>query len=61
MVFSRFEVTLNGRHLVGCAWGEAVDRVRHTPAAEPKGATLSGIRVAQDADGGWIAECIVDV
>ena len=61
MVFGRFEVTLNGQHLLGHAWGEAVDRARHAPAAEPKGATLSGIRVAQEADGGWIAECIVDV
>jgi len=61
MVFGRFEVTLNGAHLAGRAWGEAVDRARHAPAAEPKGATLSGIRVARQADGTWIAECIVDV
>ncbi len=61
MVFGRFEVTLNGHCLVGHAWGEAVDRPRHAPAAEPKGATLSGLRVAQDADGVWTAECIIDV
>jgi tRNA nucleotidyltransferase (CCA-adding enzyme) len=61
MVFGRFEVALNGPHLTGRAWGEAVDRARHAPAAEPKGATLSGIRVAQQPDGAWIAECIIDV
>jgi SHS2 domain-containing protein len=61
MLFSRFEVALDGLHLVGRAWGEPVDRARHAPAAEPKGATLTGIRVAQQADGVWVADCIVDV
>jgi SHS2 domain-containing protein len=28
---------------------------------EVKGATLTNLRVAQDADGMWIAECVVDV
>ena len=61
MVFGRFELALDGQHLVGRAWGEAVDGARHAPAAEPKGATLSGVRVAQGSDGAWTAECIVDV
>jgi SHS2 domain-containing protein len=34
---------------------------RHHPAAEVKGATLSELEVAQDADGSWHAQCIVDV
>ncbi|HEY6010220.1 MAG TPA: archease, partial [Nitrospirota bacterium] len=39
MVFSRFEVTIDGERLTGTAWGEALDRVRHEPGVEVKGAT----------------------
>jgi SHS2 domain-containing protein len=61
MLFSRFEVRIAGRRLTARAWGEAVDVARHQPAAEVKGATLSELEVARDADGRWHAQCIVDV
>jgi tRNA nucleotidyltransferase (CCA-adding enzyme) len=61
MLFGRFEVHVNGRRLTGRAWGETVDRDRHQPAVEPKGATLTELAVGQCADGSWRAQCVVDV
>ena len=34
MLFSRFEVRLEGRRLVATVWGEAVDPEKHQPAVE---------------------------
>jgi tRNA nucleotidyltransferase (CCA-adding enzyme) len=28
---------------------------------EVKGATYTALRVAREADGGWVAQCVVDV
>jgi len=61
MLFSRFEVTIDGMCLAARAYGEGIDVARHSPAAEVKGATLSELEVAQDAGGVWHAQCIVDV
>jgi tRNA nucleotidyltransferase (CCA-adding enzyme) len=61
MLFGRFEVRTDGRRLTARAFGEPVNVERHSPAAEVKGATLSELDVAQDADGKWHAQCIVDV
>ena len=61
MVFARFTVSIEDGRLRGRAWGEPVDRQRHTPAVEPKGATLTAIEVGQRGDGAWVAQCIVDV
>lgn len=61
MVFSRFDVSLQGGTLEGRAWGETVDPIRHAPTVEPKGATMTGLKVEQANDGTWTAECIVDV
>jgi SHS2 domain-containing protein len=61
MLFSRFAVTIDGPRLTGKLWGEAVDVARHAPACEPKGATYTALKVAQDARGVWSAACIVDV
>lgn len=61
MLFSRFEVRIEGGQLTARAWGEPVDVARHQPATEVKGATLSELAVARDADGHWHAQCIVDV
>jgi tRNA nucleotidyltransferase (CCA-adding enzyme) len=61
MLFSRFEVTIDGQRLNGDLWGEALDRARHEPAVEIKGATLTALRVAQEADGSWLAQTVVDV
>jgi tRNA nucleotidyltransferase (CCA-adding enzyme) len=61
MLFSRFEVAIAGTGLKARAWGERVERTRHQPAAEVKGATLTALRVAEDPPGLWIAQCVVDV
>ena len=61
MLFSRFAVEILDGRLTGQAWGEAVDRARHQPAAEPKGATLTEVEVRPVPSGGWIAQCVVDV
>jgi len=61
MVFGRFAVSIDGDRLNGRAWGEPVDRARHRPAVEPKGATLTALKVERRADGAWIAQTIVDV
>jgi SHS2 domain-containing protein len=61
MLFSRFAVTIEEERLAGRLWGERVDRQRHRPAAEPKGATLTALEVRALAEGGWVAQCVVDV
>jgi protein archease len=62
MLFSHFDVHIgdNGK-LQAEIRGEAVDRARHTPAVEIKGATFTELAVQQQADGSWVAQCVVDV
>jgi len=61
LVFGRFAVSIDDHRLHAQAWGEVVDRDRHMPAVEPKGATLTALKVEVREDGAWIAQCIVDV
>lgn len=61
MIFGAFKVTLSGLHLRATMWGEPVDQTKHMPACEPKGATFTSLRVAQEPDGTWSAACIIDV
>lgn len=60
MLFNRFEVLLAGDDLRALAWGEPIDRERHHPAVEIKGATYTELAVFQDR-GLWTAQCVVDV
>ena len=60
-LFSRFTVRIDNELLHATAWGEHVDATRHQPAVEVKGATYTELRVAQEVDGTWIAQCVVDV
>jgi tRNA nucleotidyltransferase (CCA-adding enzyme) len=60
MLFSRFSVHIDNSSLNAQAWGEQVDRVRHHPAVEVKGATYTTLRVAREADG-WVAQTVIDV
>jgi SHS2 domain-containing protein len=60
MVFAAFEVHINEGRLAATARGEPVDRARHAPAVEVKGATFTELRVANRKDG-WSAQCVVDV
>lgn len=61
MLFSRFKVTINNEKLTGIASGEAIDIQKHQPAVEIKGATYTELKVIQQANGLWLAQCVVDV
>jgi tRNA nucleotidyltransferase (CCA-adding enzyme) len=61
LMFGAFEVTISGTHLDGRAVGEPIDVERHQPAVEVKGATLTALEVAEQPDGTWRAQCVVDV
>ena len=61
MLFGRFEVRIDREHLTARAWGERVNRRRHQPAVEVKGATYTELGVIRDPDGTWHARCVVDV
>jgi tRNA nucleotidyltransferase (CCA-adding enzyme) len=59
MLFARFDVQLEDHRLVATAWGEPVDVSRHHPAVEPKGATMTALRVAHETT--WLAQTVIDV
>jgi tRNA nucleotidyltransferase (CCA-adding enzyme) len=61
LLFNRYRVVINNGKLSAMAFGEAVDRKKHQPAVEIKGATFTGLHVYQQADGTWVAQCVVDV
>jgi tRNA nucleotidyltransferase (CCA-adding enzyme) len=61
LLFARFAVRIEGRRLSGTAWGEPVDRARHAPVVEPKGATYTELEVRLIEDGTWLAQCVIDV
>jgi SHS2 domain-containing protein len=61
MLFCRFDVKIEGARLKATLWGEPIDVDRHLPACEPKGATYTALRVAQEGDGTWSAGCVIDV
>jgi len=61
MVFGQFEVKIADHHLEGLARGEPVDRMKHEPAVEIKGATYTELSVRQSEENGWVAQCVVDV
>lgn len=61
MLFSRFDVRIVEGELDATLGGEPVDRARHQPRVEPKGATYTALRVAEQPDGRWLAQCVIDV
>ena len=61
MLFGSFAVVIEDSHLSATVWGEEVDPVRHEPAVEVKGATYTALSVERRPDGGWLAQCVVDV
>lgn len=60
MLFSRFDVRLENGKLEAQAWGETIDRSRHHPAVEVKGATFTTLRVVRHGEG-WLAQTVIDV
>jgi len=61
LLFSDFTVRVEGGQLEASACGESLDNRRHDPAVEVKGATYTALRVGREADGNWVAQCVVDV
>ena len=61
MLFSRFDVQIDGGHLTAQIWGEPADPARHEIAVEVKAATFMALKVFQDDSGQWVAQCVVDV
>jgi tRNA nucleotidyltransferase (CCA-adding enzyme) len=61
MLFSDWRVGIDDHELHAEVAGEAVDRARHRPVVEVKGATYTALSVSQDRDGNWHGQCIVDV
>lgn len=61
MLFSAFDVHIDGGRLLATIRGEPVDRRRHEPAVEVKGATYTALSVTRNDCGLWIARCVVDV
>lgn len=60
MLFRRFDVAIENGELHAKIQGEPVDRERHAPAVEVKGATYTALTV-KECDDGWLAQCVVDV
>lgn len=61
MLFSDWRVSLDGHRLAARVWGEEVDRHRHEPAVEVKGATYTALKMQHLPGGEWVAQCVVDV
>lgn len=59
-LFSRFDVQVAPNGLEATAWGEPYDPARHPLSHEVKAITYHGLRV-EPANGGWLAEVIVDI
>jgi tRNA nucleotidyltransferase (CCA-adding enzyme) len=60
MLFSRFEVHIEGDTLTARAWGEQADPDRHDISVDVKAATYQMLSVTEEA-GKWTAQCVVDV
>jgi tRNA nucleotidyltransferase (CCA-adding enzyme) len=61
LLFCRYEVQLEDHRLHATLYGEKLDRQRHQPTVEIKGATYTALAVQQTENGGWIAQTVVDV
>lgn len=60
MLFSQFHVEITHSTLHAIIKGEKIDRERHQPAVDVKGATFTELKVRQE-NNHWIAQCVVDV
>jgi SHS2 domain-containing protein len=60
LLLGKFEVKVADGSLIATAWGEPLDRARHTLEHEVKAITYHGLSVEKVVDG-WMAEIIVDI
>ena len=61
MLFSRFEVHIQNHRLSATALGEKTDPDKHELAVEVKAATFMELKVYEDTNRQWVAQCVVDV
>lgn len=61
MLFSRFDISIEGSKLSATMYGEPVDTSKHYPAVEVKAATYYDLLVRHQPNGSWCAQCVVDV
>ena len=61
MLFGDWRVSIHDHVLDAVARGEQVERARHQPVVEVKGATYTALSVNRDSSGTWHGQCIVDV
>jgi tRNA nucleotidyltransferase (CCA-adding enzyme) len=61
MLFSTFKVVIHDQTLKATICGEPASQFRHQPAVEVKGATFTELKVQQENNGTWMAQCVVDV
>jgi len=61
MLFSEFELDITTGGLHARVWGEPIDRKKHRPVVEIKGATYTTLKVARKENGEWVAQTVVDV
>jgi SHS2 domain-containing protein len=61
MLFSAFDIEIEAGQLCAVARGEKVNRARHQPSTEVKGATYTELAVRRECDGSWVAQCVLDV
>ncbi len=61
MVFSRFAVIIKSTSLIGTAWGEPLNSMRHETNVEVKGATYHMLSIKKYENGKYAAQCVVDV
>ena len=60
LVFSRFEVSLDGSELQATCFGQRVDEAVHELHHEVKAITYHELKVVRENDH-WLAELIVDI
>jgi SHS2 domain-containing protein len=61
LVFSRFDVRVQGEAVHGSAWGEPLDETRHRPSGLIKGVTRHKLEVGQTESGRYQARIIFDM
>ena len=61
MLFGKYQVSICNSSLLGQAWGEKIDILKHEPIVEVKGATYTSLNVQHNDDGTWKTQCVIDV
>lgn len=61
LVFCDYSVSINNGSLSSVAYGAMLDNVEGELGCEIKGATFTELKVERVSNGGWIAQCVIDV